>query len=290
MCTVPDFTEVHPRQIDRLGPKRYKAVRRFVCIDAAVESLTNSLYATDYDAWYGMGKFAPKCRYAGTQSGFVPGRTLVTGYYETPRIPGEVELRPATAYELRKVLREPIESGKIIEGPDPNDAMQRHVYKLVRGDNRIPHGTASMVMEAASETLNMIPILDRIGRVNASRMADAAGAASAEKMMLMGVLNCEWIAAFDLWYLDYLFLYSGLEDTWNTQVHSQKGFWAIKKKPIVTPDFEIAADLAPRYIVEFVYGQLAGNEQDGYDIIGTSEEVRVIAKTTNFSALPGYPG
>ena len=282
------YGEIHPRQIVAVGTEMYRGRRRFVCDNATVEALITTLQGSTYQPWYVMGEYAPRCRQADAQTGFTRGYNIITAEYETARIPGEVKIRPAITSELRKVYREPEDDKRIIEGADPKDTNQWHSYQVVEGDNRVPTPRAHFIIEAATESLNMNDIWDLVGHVNSSTMPAPIGARS-QSVMLLGTPVAEWVDAFDLWYLDYLFAYSGPDETWNTLVKSQKGFWAVKEKPVFTADFEVATTMGRKFVVEFAYGSLVWNATEGWMLLPSSPEPRAIAPVSSFNTLPGYP-
>lgn len=279
---------IHPVELTAIGRESFRGRRPFIVSDDLVEGFVNTLQQTEYRPWTIMGKWAPKFRSASTRSGFAVGQTLIVADYETPRIAGEVKVRPTLVSELRKVIREPEGEERIIEGPDPEDPFQWHSYQVVKGDNTVPTPKAHFVVEAATETLNMNDIWDLVGHVNASTMPAPIGAPP-ERALLLGAPRAEWVAVFNLWYIDYLFAYSGSDETWNTLVQSQKGFWAVKEKPVFTANFDIATTLGRKFVVEFVYGLLEFNDTDGFSMTPTEPEDRSIAIVSDFGNLPGFP-
>jgi hypothetical protein len=286
---MSNASPIHPVELVAVGKEFFRGRRPFVVSDDLVESFVNTLQNTPYKPWSIMGKYAPKFRSATTKSGFAQGQTLIVADYETPRIEGEVKVRPALVSELRKIVREPFDDGKIIEGQDPNDTFQQHSYKVVQGDNVVPTPKAHFIVEAATSVLNMNTIWDLVGHINSSVMPAPIGAGP-EKAMLLGAPRATWESVFNLWYIDYLFAYSGSKETWNSTVKSQKGFWSVKEKPVFTADLNVSTTFGKKFVTEFVYGELIWDHNDGYSMVDTDPEPRRIAIKSPFSTLPGFPG
>ncbi len=292
------YAEIHPRMSEAIGPQRYVARRHFSCRPAYVGALRPSLIGTYYP--FIGGSYRPICTRVRARSGLAPGKSLVIADYETPRVKGKCRYRLITGYDYIERLREPREResdklGKVIVGPADDYNETGQTWRNIEGTNRVPVASGRFIMETVATKFDLDTFLSMAGTVNKSRLrlANGGGTVGAEKLLLLDAPETQWWEVAGLWYINYMFAYSGKTTTWNQQCVVQKGVVVYKEVPVFVQEKEgiLTGEYGRQFRPEWVPGTLKKVEgKDGpYKIVTSEPETRAAFLTSNYRNLPGWP-
>jgi len=269
------------------GRNFWRGVQTLATLDGYAQQEAEALYGQVYPGF--SGDYAPICKRVRVElDGDGDGRPLIFAYYETKRQPGKMILQTRTRATWRKIIREPGDEGRVIEGPDVDANARTIFWRVVQGDNQINDLTTVIVVKTAywASEFDLSTVLSLRRKTNANPLSIVGfGTAAAESLLM---LDCEtsWRPGDDLRDVDYLLAWSGPDANWNAQIEVEPGVWA----PIAQAELEVDYTATGKERTSMVYVPGYAYTETGTLVkatLASEDRTRRLFGTASFGVLQG---